>query len=71
MRLEELLVESAVQAAGPRPTWPDGWPPRSARVGLDTKLLERDLNVDLSGGEKKRNETVQLAVLEPEDRHPR
>lgn len=34
-------------------------------VGLGTALLERPLNVDLSGGEKKRNETVQLAVLEP------
>ena len=35
------------------------------RVGLDPKLLERALNVDMSGGEKKRVETVQLAVLRP------
>ena len=28
-------------------------------------LLHRSLNVDLSGGEKKRNETLQLAVLRP------
>jgi Fe-S cluster assembly ATP-binding protein len=35
------------------------------RVGLDPKLLIRALNVDLSGGERKRNETVQLAVLAP------
>ena len=34
-------------------------------VGLDTKLLDRPLNVDLSGGEKKRNETIQLVVLRP------
>jgi Fe-S cluster assembly ATP-binding protein len=27
--------------------------------------LHRALNVDLSGGEKKRNETLQLAVLQP------
>ena len=33
------------------------------RVGLDPRLLGRSLNVDLSGGEKKRNETVQLGVL--------
>jgi Fe-S cluster assembly ATP-binding protein len=33
------------------------------RVGLDPSLLGRSLNVDLSGGEKKRNETVQLGVL--------
>ncbi|MBV9659699.1 MAG: Fe-S cluster assembly ATPase SufC [Acidimicrobiales bacterium] len=35
------------------------------RVGFDERLLERALNVDLSGGERKRNETVQLAVLQP------
>jgi Fe-S cluster assembly ATP-binding protein len=37
----------------------------AARVGLDDKLLERSLNVDMSGGEKKRVETVQLGVLRP------
>ncbi len=35
------------------------------RIGLDTRILERPLNVDLSGGERKRNETVQLGVLRP------
>jgi len=34
-------------------------------VGLDPKLLTRPLNVDLSGGEKKRTEMVQLGVLQP------
>jgi Fe-S cluster assembly ATP-binding protein len=34
-------------------------------VGLDTRLLRRPLNVDLSGGEKKRTEMVQLGVLRP------
>jgi Fe-S cluster assembly ATP-binding protein len=34
-------------------------------VGLDTRLLHRALNVDLSGGEKKRTEMVQLGVLRP------
>lgn len=34
-------------------------------VGLRTDLLERPLNVDLSGGERKRNEIVQLCVLRP------
>jgi Fe-S cluster assembly ATP-binding protein len=37
----------------------------SMRIGLDTKLLERPVNVDLSGGERKRNETLQMAVLRP------
>ncbi len=35
------------------------------RIGLEERLLHRPLNVDLSGGEKKRNETLQLAVLRP------
>ena len=37
----------------------------AARIGFDAALLERALNVDLSGGEKKRNETLQVAMLEP------
>jgi Fe-S cluster assembly ATP-binding protein len=37
----------------------------AARIGFDTALLERSLNVDLSGGEKKRNETLQVAMLAP------
>mgnify|MGYP006421197783 FL=1 len=35
------------------------------RIGFGAKFLERPLNVDLSGGEKKRNETLQLGVLRP------
>jgi Fe-S cluster assembly ATP-binding protein len=37
----------------------------AARVGFDAHFLDRPLNVDLSGGERKRNETVQLGVLRP------
>jgi Fe-S cluster assembly ATP-binding protein len=37
----------------------------AARIGVSHALLERPLNVDLSGGEKKRNETLQLGVLKP------
>ena len=35
------------------------------RIGFAERFLDRDLNVDLSGGEKKRNETLQLGVLAP------
>ena len=35
------------------------------RIGFGGQFLERPLNVDLSGGEKKRNETLQLGVLRP------
>ena len=37
----------------------------AARINFDLELVQRPLNVDLSGGEKKRNETLQLALLEP------
>jgi Fe-S cluster assembly ATP-binding protein len=37
----------------------------AGRIGFDERFLHRALNVDLSGGEKKRNETMQLAVLRP------
>jgi Fe-S cluster assembly ATP-binding protein len=37
----------------------------AARIGFDERFLTRALNVDLSGGERKRNETLQLGVLEP------
>ena len=37
----------------------------AAQIGFDSALFERALNVDLSGGEKKRNETLQVAMLQP------
>jgi Fe-S cluster assembly ATP-binding protein len=37
----------------------------ATRVGLSTALLHRPLNVELSGGERKRSETLQLAVMRP------
>lgn len=37
----------------------------AAQIHFDEALVSRALNVDLSGGEKKRNETLQLGVLEP------
>ena len=35
------------------------------RIGFDPELVMRSVNVDFSGGEKKRSETLQLAVLQP------
>jgi Fe-S cluster assembly ATP-binding protein len=37
----------------------------AGRIGFDERFLSRPMNVDLSGGEKKRNETLQLGVLRP------
>ena len=34
-------------------------------LGMDTSFAERSINVGFSGGEKKRAEMLQLAVLEP------
>jgi Fe-S cluster assembly ATP-binding protein len=34
-------------------------------LGMDEKLLNRSVNEAFSGGEKKRNEILQMAVLEP------
>ncbi len=36
------------------------------RINFGEQFLARSLNVDLSGGEKKRNETLQLAMLRPQ-----
>ena len=35
------------------------------RLEVDKTMLQRPLNVGFSGGEKKRNEIVQMALLEP------
>lgn len=34
-------------------------------VGVEKEFVKRDLNVGFSGGEKKRNEILQMAVLKP------
>ena len=38
-------------------------------VEMDQTLLNRPLNEGFSGGEKKRNEILQMAVLDPQARH--
>jgi len=35
------------------------------QLGIDKSFVERAANVDFSGGEKKRNEILQMALLEP------
>ncbi len=39
---------------------------KMAKFNLDEKILKRNLNEGFSGGEKKRNELLQLLVLEPD-----
>lgn len=38
----------------------------TSKYDIDRKLLQRDLNDGFSGGEKKRNELVQLLLLNPD-----
>jgi len=37
----------------------------ASRLGIDQEMLRRGVNVGFSGGEKKRNEILQMAMLEP------
>jgi Fe-S cluster assembly ATP-binding protein len=60
------LLTSALVAAGRDPAGvPEAIREEAGRLALDPRLIDRPLNVDLSGGEKKKNETLQLGVLRP------
>ena len=37
----------------------------AGQLGIDQEMLRRAVNVGFSGGEKKRNEILQMAVLQP------
>jgi Fe-S cluster assembly ATP-binding protein len=63
--LADVLAEAFVAAGRDGSGLAERIAAEARRIGLDPPLLLRDLNVDLSGGEKKRIETLQLAVLEP------
>ncbi|HET6399145.1 MAG TPA: Fe-S cluster assembly ATPase SufC [Candidatus Thermoplasmatota archaeon] len=39
---------------------------KARELGMDERFLSRGVNEGFSGGEKKRNEILQMAVLEPE-----
>ena len=39
---------------------------KMALLGMDPKFLNRGVNEGFSGGEKKRNEILQMAMLEPD-----
>ncbi len=38
---------------------------KSKELGIDEKILSRQLNVGFSGGEKKKNEILQMKILNP------
>ena len=65
VHVDEVLVE-ALRARGRDTADLDALIAKEAgRINFDADLVSRALNVDLSGGEKKRNETLQLGVLAP------
>ena len=63
--LESMLMSSAIAAGRDSTAVRERIAEEAEAIGFDPALIHRPLNVDLSGGEKKRNETVQLGVLNP------
>ncbi len=61
--LRDVMEEAMVAAGRPTESLTATMIEEAARIGFDERFLTRPLNVDLSGGEKKRNETLQLGVL--------
>lgn len=61
----ETLLEEAVEERGVDPTEAAARIAEEAERFDTTRFLERSVNDDLSGGEKKRSEIFQMAVLEP------
>lgn len=60
------MMRAAFEAAGrDRSAVDDKIAVEADRLEVPESLLGRPVNVDLSGGEKKRNETLQLGVLGP------
>ena len=65
VHVDEVLAEALAARGKPASGLATRISQEAARINFDDALVSRALNVDLSGGEKKRNETLQLGVLEP------
>jgi Fe-S cluster assembly ATP-binding protein len=65
VKLSEVLSEALTARKASLPNLNKTINEEAARISFDTELVNRAVNVDFSGGEKKRNETLQLAVLKP------
>ncbi|MDQ3575689.1 MAG: Fe-S cluster assembly ATPase SufC [Actinomycetota bacterium] len=63
--LEDALEESFAAQGRERGQVAQLLRTEARRIGFREQLLTRPLNVELSGGEKKFNETLQLGVLKP------
>ena len=65
VKLSEVLSEALTARNSSLPNLNKTINEEATRISFDTELVNRAVNVDFSGGEKKRNETLQLAVLKP------
>jgi Fe-S cluster assembly ATP-binding protein len=65
VHVDEMLTEALSARGRDTSALSERIATEAARINFDADLVSRALNVDLSGGEKKRNETLQLGVLEP------
>lgn len=63
--LDDVLAEALKVRGASLPDLEGTIATEATRIGFDTELVHRAVNVDFSGGEKKRSETLQLAVLQP------
>jgi Fe-S cluster assembly ATP-binding protein len=65
VRLEAVLTEALRETDGEPGRVAEALRAEADAIGFDRRFLDRALNVDLSGGERKRNEIVQLGVVRP------
>jgi Fe-S cluster assembly ATP-binding protein len=65
VRLDDFLVAARRERGAPVDDVVARVAAEADRLGVRTALLERGVNDEFSGGEKKRAETLQLAVLQP------
>ena len=63
--LESVVAEAGRAAGRPIEGIHELLVAEANRIGFDERFVSRPMNVDLSGGEKKRNEMLMLGALEP------
>jgi Fe-S cluster assembly ATP-binding protein len=63
VRLEAVLREALAATGGDEAGVAEALRREADALGFDRRFLDRPLNVDLSGGERKRNEILQLGVV--------
>jgi len=65
VRLEDVLADALATTGGDPGGVREALATEADAIGFDRRFLSRPMNVDLSGGERKRNEILQLGVLRP------